>query len=245
MQIEGKAAWITGAGSGIGRAIAIALAEKGVGHLTLCDIDREGLAASSRMLAKLGSAVSLKQLDVSDSANVERELEEADRLQGLDIVINNAGIVAGLPEYPETAAQRIAQLISINFTAVTVVTAIAARLMARRGGGVIINTASTAAFNPQLLDAPYRASKAGVVMLTRCCAELASQGVRVNCVAPGLTDTPILNKVGDGSSPPAWIEAARREKHMLSPAEVAAAFITLIEDDSKVGEVIQLTNVAR
>ena len=245
MRIEGKAAWITGAASGIGRAVAIALAEKGARHLTLCDIDGEGLAVTSQLATEMGASVSAKELDVANLEACERELEEADRQQGLDIVINNAGIAVGPPEYPETPLQRIAQLISINLTAVTVITAVASRLMSRRGAGVIINTASTAAFDPRLLDAPYRASKAGVVTLTRCCAELAARGVRVNAVAPGLTDTPILNKVGDGASPPQWIENARRDKRMLSPGEVAAAFITLIEDDSRAGEVLQVTNAPR
>lgn len=245
MQIEGKAGWITGAAAGIGRAVAIALAEKGARHLTLCDISSEGLAITSQAAAELGTSVSTRLLDVANLESCERELEEANKQHGLDIVINNAGIVVGLPEYPETSLQRISQLISINLTAVTVATAVAARLMAKRGGGVIINTASTTAFNPQLMDAPYRASKAGVVMLTKCCAELSTQGVRVNAVAPGLTDTPILIKAGDGTNPPDWIEAARRAKHILSPEEVAAAFVTLIEDDSRVGEVLQVTNSIR
>ncbi len=245
MHIEGKAALITGAAAGIGRAIAVALAERGARHLTLCDIYDEGLAGTAALAAKHGAAATPTRLDVADHLAYGHVLERADREQGLDIVVNNAGIVAGLPEYPHTPLERIALVVSVNLTAVIAGTAVAARLMAARGGGAIVNTASMTAFRPRLLDAQYRASKAGVVMLTRCCAELAAQGVRVNAIAPGITDTPMLRKTGDGSGTPAWLEAATRDVRMLTPEEMAAAVIGLIEDDRKAGEVLELPNAAR
>lgn len=245
MDIDGKSGLITGAAAGIGRAIAVALAEKGVRHLTLCDIDAKGLDETGALAETRGAAVTKRILDVADHPDCERALEEADHNEGLDIVINNAGIVAGLPDYPNTPIERMSLLMSINLTAVIVGTAVAARLMAARGGGVVINTASTTAFLPNLADAPYRASKAGIVMFTQCCRELSEQGVRVNAIAPGITDTPILDKVGDGSGPPDWLEAAKRQMRILAPDEVAAAVVGLIENDSKFGEVLSLANEAR
>lgn len=242
MIIQGKAGLITGAAGGIGRAIAVALAERGLRHLTICDIDSTGLTETAALVSELGTAVTKRQLDVADLPDLERALEGANDCEGLDIAINNAGIVAGLPEYPQMPLERIATLMSINLTAVTLGTAVAARIMAARGGGVIINTASTTAFRPRLLDAPYRASKAGVIMLTQCCKELAASGVRVNAVAPGITDTPILNKLGNGAGTPSWLAEAMDAVHILTAEEVAAAFVSLIEDESKAGEVIALEN---
>lgn len=245
MIIEGKTALITGAASGIGRAIAVALAEKRAGCLFLCDIDLRGLEETAALVEKQGVSVTKRQLNVADLDDLELAFKEANARDGLDIAINNAGIVAGLPEYPQTSPEKISLLLSVNLTAVTVGTAVAARLMSARGHGVIINTASTTAFNPKLLDAPYRASKAGVIMLTRCCKELSEQGVRVNAVAPGITNTPILHKTGekDGSAP--WLESAMSRVHILTPEEVAAAYVGLIEDDNKAGEVLSLDNVPK
>jgi 3-oxoacyl-[acyl-carrier protein] reductase len=243
MHIEGKAALITGAAAGIGRAIAVALAEKGVRHLTLCDIDDRGLAETAALAEGRGAAVTGRRLDVADFEDCERALEEANRNEGLDIVINNAGIVAA--DYPRMPLERISLLVSINLTAVITGTAVAARLMTARGGGVIVNTASMTAFRARLADAPYRASKAGVVMLTRCCKELAEQGVRVNAIAPGITDTPMLDKAGDGAGSRAWLESAMRDVRIRTPEEMAVAVISLIEDDSKAGEVLELDNAAR
>jgi NAD(P)-dependent dehydrogenase (short-subunit alcohol dehydrogenase family) len=106
------------------------------------------------------------------------------------------------------------------------------------------------AFRPGLADAPYRASKAGVVMLTRCCKALSAQGVRVNAIAPGITDTPILAKAGlvkagDGCSARAWLESAMPGIRIRSPEEMAAAVIGLIEDDNKAGEVLELDHEVR
>jgi NAD(P)-dependent dehydrogenase (short-subunit alcohol dehydrogenase family) len=243
MLIQGKAALITGASAGIGRAIAVALAEKGVRHLTLCDIDDTGLAETAALAERRGAAVTGRRLNVADFQDCERAFEEADHDEGLDIVINNAGIVAA--DYPNMPLERIALLVSINLTAVITGTAVAARLMAVRGGGVIINTASMTAFRARLADAPYRACKAGVVMLTRCCKELSAQGVRVNAIAPGITDTPMLDKAGDGASSRAWLESAMRDVRIRAPEEMAAAVISLIEDDSKAGDVLELDNEAR
>lgn len=243
MRIEGKAALVTGAASGIGRAIAVALAAKGARHLTLCDIDETGLGESAALVERWGAAVVRRRLNVADHQDCERALEEVDHAYGLDIVINNAGIVAA--DYPDMPLERISRVISVNLTAVIVGTAVAARLMTARGGGVIVNTASMTAFRPGLADAPYRASKAGVVMLTRCCKELSAQGVRVNAIAPGITDTPMLAKAGlvragDGVSSREWVEAAMPGIRIRSPEEMAAAVIGLIEDDSRAGEVLEL-----
>lgn len=244
MRIAGKSGLITGAGSGIGRAMAVSLMQKGARQLTLCDIDEAGLEATAALLAGAQTKVVGRRLDVTDYAEYERVLRESDNDGGLDILMNNAGIVGGLPDFPQTPAARIAQLVSINLTAVIVGAGVAAQLMAARGGGAIVNTASISAFRPKLSDAPYRASKVGVVLFTQCCRELSEQGVRVNAIAPGVTDTSILDKLGDGITRPAWLEPVMQGIRMWTPEEMAAVAVALVEDDRKIGEVVELANEA-
>ena len=136
-------------------------------------------------------------------------------------------------------------VVATNLTAIMTGTAVAARLMAARGGGVIINTASMTAFRPKLLDAPYRAAKAGVVMLTRCCKELAAQGVRVNAIAPGITDTAMLGKTGDGTGTADWLATTMRDIRVRTPQEMADAVVSLVRDDSMAGEVVELDHEPR
>ena len=245
MSIAGKTVLITGAAAGIGRAIAVTLAARGAQRIILCDLEQGGLADTAEQVAEYGAEAVCRFLDVADHKVLARTFEEADADGGLDIVCNNAGIVAGLPDFPDTPPERIALLMAINLTAVTVGTAIAARLMAAREGGVIINTASTGALRLGLADAPYRASKAGVVMLTQCCKNLAAQGVRVNAILPGVTDTPILDKLGDGSGRPDWLAPIMNSIRIWTPDEIAFAVVGLIEDESKAGETLVMANELR
>jgi NAD(P)-dependent dehydrogenase (short-subunit alcohol dehydrogenase family) len=242
--IKGKTAFITGAAAGIGRATAIALGERGASRLMLCDLDQQGLAETAELAAATGAITICRPLDVTDHGALGDALTDADADDGLDIVFNNAGVVAGLPDFPDTSPERIASLISINLTAVIVGTALAVRLMRARCGGVIINTASTSVLRIGLADAPYRASKSGVVMLSQCCKDLNAQGIRVNAILPGITDTSILDKLGDGNGRPSWLDPLMRGIRVWTSKEIANGVISLIEDDTKAGDTLVLTNEA-
>lgn len=244
MIIRGKTAFLTGAASGIGRATAVALGERGADRIMLCDLDERGLADTAQLVAAAGAFAICRRLDVTDHAALGQALLEADSGTGLDIVFNNAGIVAGLPDFPDTSPERMALLISINLTAVIVGTALAVRLMRARGGGVIINTASTSVLRAGLNDAPYRASKSGVVMLTQCCKELSAEGIRVSAILPGITDTSMLGKLGDGSGRPSWVDSRMRGIRIWSSVEIAKGVVGLIEDDTKAGDTLVMANEA-
>jgi NAD(P)-dependent dehydrogenase (short-subunit alcohol dehydrogenase family) len=243
MDIKGRVAIVTGAGAGIGRATALALAEAGALGVTLADIDEEGLAETARQVVSAGATALVLRTDVTSIADLERlYAETAKSFERLDIVVNNAGIVSGPPPFPETSLGRIALVIAIDLTAVVQSTALAIRAMGASGGGAVVNVSSAGALNPLPSDATYAAAKAGVLHLGTSCAEFAATcGVRVNSVCPGVTETAILEKTGGGARPD-WLEPILSMIDILMPADIAGAILGLIEDDSKAGEYVLVSN---
>ena len=243
MNISGRAALISGAAAGIGRATAVAFARKGASRIVLVDIDRPGLEETARLVSAEGARGVVQVVDVTDGAALEALFEGAFADGGLDIVFNNAGILSGPPAFPDTPLARIRQVVAINFTAVIEATWHAIRLMKAAGkGGVIVNTSSTGGLNPYLSDAPYAATKAGVLMYSRSCGPLkGSDGIRVNAVCPGVTNTPILAKTG-GDKVADWLEPLLQQIEILQPEDIAAAVIGLIEDDDASGEFVVVQN---
>lgn len=246
MNISGRAALISGAAAGIGRATAVALARKGAARLVLVDIDASGLEETARLVEAEGSRGLVEIVDVTDGAALQSVFDRAFAGGGLDIVFNNAGILSGPPAFPDTPLDRIRQVVAINFTAVIEATWHAIRGMKAAGrGGVIINTSSTGGLNPYLSDAPYAATKAGVLMYSRSCGPLKdSDGIRVNAVCPGVTDTPILAKTG-GDRVADWLEPLLEQIEILQPEDIARAVIGLIEDDAASGEYVVVENCRR
>lgn len=240
MDIKGKTAVITGAAAGIGRATAVTFARLGAARLILCDIDEAGLAETAHQAAAHGVAVETRRLDVTDADALAAVFEGAG---AIEIVFNNAGIVSGPPPYPGTPIKRIEQLVAINLTSVIVGTTLAVRHMQAHGrGGAIVNTASTGALSPYIDDAPYAASKAGVLMFSRSCAALKERdGIRVNAVLPGVTETPILEKLGGGERP-AWLGPIMEGIRVHRPEDIADAVVRIIEDESLAGDYVTLSN---
>lgn len=237
MQLKGKSALITGAAAGIGRATAIAFAERGLRHVALCDLDEAGLEETARLVRQHGASAEVFRVDVTDTEVLRKALVETHKAHGLDVVFNNAGIVSGPPAFPETPIARVKLLIDINLTSVIMGTMLAIDLMKGSGGGVIINTASTGALSPYLADAPYAASKAAVLMFSQSCKDLnAMHNIRVNAILPGITETPILEKLGAGKRPD-WLQPLMQNVRLWKPEEIARQIIEeLIEDDSKAGD---------
>lgn len=232
--LQGATVMITGAASGIGRALATELANGGARRLILLDLDRPGL---ERLAAEMpGVEVDLFALDISDEAALQAVF---DRLRGegvvLDILFNNAGIPAGTPSFPETGLPRIRAILETNLMGLVFTTSLALPLM-RRPGGSILNTASVSGLRPYLSGAVYAASKAGVIMFTQSCADLAtSLGVRVNAICPGIVDTPFLDKTGaDGKRAP-WLEERLRSGGVLDAEQVARAAVALALAPEKAG----------
>lgn len=246
MDISGKVAIVTGAASGIGRATAVALAKAGARAVVLADIDSSGIEASAELVtAANGECKALcAQTDVTALASLEALYETAlAEFGGVDIVFNNAGIVSGPPPFPDTDPARVKLVIDIDLTSVIVSTQLAVRHLRERGG-VIINTASTGGLNPYLADAPYAAAKAGVIMFSRSCKDLhAACNIRVNAVCPGVTETPILEKLGGGSRPE-WLAPIMEHIQILTPDDIAKAVLDIIGDDSMAGEYVVVSNEA-
>jgi len=223
--MEGKTAVVTGAGSGIGAAIALRLADEGA---TVLAVDVSGAQEAT---AQRHDGIAPWACDVRDPAQVAAlEAEAGRRFGGLDVLCNNAGIVGAMKPLHELAVEEFDAVLDVNLRGAFLVLAAGVRLMLASGGGSIVNTASTASFRGAPTATPYAVSKGGLAMLTRNAAlEYAAAGIRVNAVAPGMTDTPIL--VLDDASRPA--AAARAPLGRFGrPEEIAATVLFLAGDEA-------------
>jgi len=242
MEIKGKAALITGAGSGIGRATALALAARGAARVHILDRNDRGANETAEAVRAAGAEAVVHVADVADALQLRAVFDAAETAGGLDIVHNNAGMVVGRQLYPDTSLQKVQEIVAVNLTAVLLGTQWGAQQMRARGGGVVINTASMAALHSRFRDWLYSATKAAVASFTSACAPLAEAwGVRVNAVLPGLVNTPILLTTGDGELAE-YMTPVLANNVPMEPEDIAAAVIGLIEDDARVGELACVTN---
>jgi NAD(P)-dependent dehydrogenase (short-subunit alcohol dehydrogenase family) len=198
--LDGKITLVTGAGSGIGRATALRMARSGA-RIVAADVNEEGGRETVDAIEQAGGEAIFVRADVADSADVQALIRAAVDMYGrLDCAFNNAGI-SGLPpdgqnyaphEIPESLWARV---ISINLTGVFLCLQQEIAQMLTQGGGAIVNTASIYGL-VGARGAPYVASKHGVVGITRSFAlAYAQQGIRVNAVCPGHTETPMVASV--------------------------------------------------
>ena len=186
--LEGRAALVTGAGRGIGRALALGLASAGA---DVCLVGRgRGLDEAAREVERAGRRASVVVADLSDASRATRIVAEAEAALGrVDILVNNAGVIRRAPFLEHTEEDWDAVL-SFNLKSVFLLSQSAARGMAGRGVGKIINVASLLSFQGGLTVAAYAASKGAVAQLTKAMAnELAARGINVNAVAPGYVAT--------------------------------------------------------
>ena len=234
MEIRGKVAVITGAGSGIGRATSIRLANDGASIL-VADVDHAGGAETVKLIERDGGRALFVHADVTNEIDARRMIDAAiEKLGGLHILYNNAGVGTGVPPFPEAELAQWRRVIDIDLTAVIMGTWLAAPLIQKHGGGAIINTASMAGLYPHRQDPIYGAAKAGVVNFTHSCAPWASEKkIRVNCVCPGIVDTPMVRR-GLEAATQAGIKSWAPSK-MLRPEDIADAVAYLIRDESLFG----------
>ncbi len=230
MEHRGKVALVTGAGDGIGRAIALALAREGA-SVVVNDIVPERAAEVAKAVAALGPGALAVAADVSAGAQVEDMVQRAVAAFGtLDILVNNAGIGQRLlaEDISETDWRRV---IDINLTGVFLCSQAAIRVMKPRGKGDIVNIASIAGKRISIHGAAhYTAAKAGVIALTRHLAyEWGAYGVRVNAICPGETLTPLIERIGD----PKLLEESRRRTplgRLATPEDQANAVLVLLSE---------------
>lgn len=193
-RFTGTVALVTGAASGMGRAIACALASEGA-SVVCADVNDDGGAETVALAAAAGGVASYVRTDVSDAAQVTAMVAAAvDTYGRLDAAVNAAAIeneTVSILDADEDAWDR---MLAVNLKGVFLCVREEARVMKRLGGGgAIVNFGSTNSFRPQPHQTAYTAAKHGVIGITRAAAiDLAAEGIRVNAICPGAIDTPML-----------------------------------------------------
>jgi NAD(P)-dependent dehydrogenase (short-subunit alcohol dehydrogenase family) len=199
--MENKVALITGAGSGIGRASALAFAREGA-KVVVADMSAEGGEETVRLIEAAGGEAMFVKTDVTRAAEVEALIQKiVERYGRLDCAHNNAGIegiVALTADYPEEMWDRV---LRINLKGAFLSMKYEIPQMLKQGGGAIVNTASSLGLVGIQGISAYVASKGGVVGLTRTAAvEYAPSGIRINALMPGVTRTPMMDRqMGDNA----------------------------------------------
>jgi 3-oxoacyl-[acyl-carrier protein] reductase len=192
--LTNRVAVVTGAASGIGRAASLLFAKAGA-NLVIGDRSKEGLSETANQISKIGRDVVPVVMDVSVKAEVEAFVETAiERFQRIDIMANVAGIMRNAM-FLDVTEEDLDEVLAVNQKGVFFGCQAAARLMAERGGGSIINIASAGMDTPAPNISVYAMTKSAVAMMTRSLAvELGPKGVRANTVAPGFTDTGLTQR---------------------------------------------------
>lgn len=244
--LAGKVALVTGAARGIGRAIALRLATEGAA-VAVADIDEAGARSVAEEITAQGGRARADAVDLADPDQRDALVGHVVGVWGrVDVLVNNAAYLGERLPLAEVSAGDWARVLDTNLTAPAFLSRDAARDMARRGQGVIVNLTSLHEQLPILTHVPYAASKGGLAALTRVLAvELAPYGVRVNAVTPAVIDTP-------GAAAAAGTAAAgggARERlpatllrRSGAPEDVAGAVAYLTSDDAAyvTGEVLRV-----
>jgi NAD(P)-dependent dehydrogenase (short-subunit alcohol dehydrogenase family) len=233
-RLAGKVALISGGASGIGRATALLFAREGA-KLGLADINLKGGEAVEQEINANGGEAVFIGCDVSQASDCQRTVQDTiAKLGGLDILFNNAGIIqrAAVPNISEADWDRV---MAVNVKSVFLLSKYAIPAMVNAGGGVIINTASGWGLVGGPQAASYCASKGAVVLLTKAMAlDHGEQNIRVNCICPGDTETPLLIAEAEQLGEPRHhflAEAAQRPLQRLGqPEDVAQAALYLASE---------------
>ena len=230
MKLKGKVAFITGFGSGLGQAIAVLFAKEGAAVAGTSTTEAKGRQTVA-MIAETGQKALFGPGDVSNSTQMKALIDEAvKQFGGLDIVVNSAGVRTN-GSITEITEEQWDRTVDVNLKGVFVVSRLAIPEMIKRGGGVILNIGARSGMAGQAGRAAYCASKGGMVTLTEAMAmDYAHERIRVNCICPGPTRTPMV----DTSTP----EKLARYKTRVpvgrigEPEDIARAALYLASDDA-------------
>jgi NAD(P)-dependent dehydrogenase (short-subunit alcohol dehydrogenase family) len=231
-QLQDKNAIVTGSSKGLGREIAVCLAEQGV-SLILADVVHPEETAA--LVEKVGSSCLPIQMNVSDEAAVKEMVERASSEFGkIDILVNNAGITqTDFTPTEETPVENWDKVIQVNLRGTFLCCKYTGRQMIGGGGGNIINIASTAGFTGVARASAYCASKAGVISLTKSLAlEWAKHNVRVNAIAPHYLDTEATKKLRDSDRVYQGIVGKIPLRRFAKPREILGTLLLLASSAS-------------
>jgi len=247
--LDGKVALITGAGSGIGRAIALRLADEGCA-IAAVDVDAAGAEETVAMIGdRSGRRAAATVADVSDFAAVERAAAGAvQALGGIDILVNNAGVIR-LASLIETSEEDWRKTFGVNVDGVFHGCKTVGPHMLARGGGAIVNMASWTGKIGNAGFASYSASKAAVIALTQAFAKEVAPTVRVNAVCPGIITETTMRREAEAVSRDLGMPSAEERTATIPlgrlghPDDVAAVVAYLVSDQSAymTGQAINVT----
>lgn len=223
-RLAGKVALVTGALSGIGETVARRFAAEGA-RVVAADIAADAGGLGDQPIAPL-------RLDVADEASVTAGMDAIAARHGrLDLAVHCAGIGHDVP-FLDTSVELFDRTVAVNLRGSFLVGQGAARLMAQAGGGSIVLVASVSGVRGNLGRAAYGASKGGVVVLSQVMAvDLAERNIRVNCIAPGPVETPMVTQMHDASIRAAWTRTIPMGRY-ATPEEVAGAAFFLCSGDA-------------
>ncbi len=229
--MSSKVAVVTGAGMGIGAAIAARLARDGCA-VVIADLNTQAAQDTAQKLQGEGREARARAMNVGDADSIAAGFETVAKRYGrCDILVNNAGIAKTIPfiEYP---LDHWHQVMAVNVTGSMLCGQHAARMMLPRGGGRLINLSSVAGLRATAGRTAYGTSKGAVVGLTRQMAiELAPHGITVNGIAPGPIDTPLTRELHSDISRQNYLRATPAGRYGV-PEEIAGAISFLASDDA-------------
>lgn len=236
-----RVAFITGAASGIGFATARELLAEGW-RVAIADRDRDLVGQAQAALGGSSDILPIV-LDVTDEAQATAAVAQCEAtLGGIDGVVNSAGIAADIPAL-DTPIDLFRRVLDVNVTGTFIVAQAAARLMARRGGGAIVNLASVSGLRGSKGRSAYGASKGAVVTLTQVLAnDLARHGIRVNAVAPGPIDTPMVKTMHTDEDRALWHRYLPMRRYG-TPEEIAKPIAFLLDPEKSgfiTGEILAI-----
>ena len=231
MKLKDKVAVVTGAGSGLGRAIAIRFAHEGA-RVVVAELNEEKAEETVRMIQSSGGEAFPVVTDVGKSSDVSNLFLVLDQKGWpIDVLVNNAGQGGNLAPVHETTDEDWEAIIQVHLNGTFFCTREAVRRMLPRGGGVIINMGSVAGLRGLPGAASYTAAKGAIISMTKGVAqEYAAHGIRVNCIAPGWVETPILENLPDTMRP--MMVGMTPLGRIGQPDEIAGVALFLASDDS-------------